>query len=216
MPLRPPPAQISGLSGFPTRRPSVSLRRLYRIYWHRDRVTGAVNSPWRFSAVPPGLGRFDLPSPEGTCYWSTRRYGAWVEVWRGATTVDLVDARARRLWIAQAPPLRLANLLSEAAYRYGVTAAISTEPDYDLPQQWAVALRRAGFAGLVGSCSHDPASVALNVAVFGREGTPRRQRGWTTTSGRIEHDAVLLTELAALGVRVAPAPFDVPTSSPQL
>ena len=60
MPLQPPPAQ---LSGFPTRRPSVSLRRLYRIYWHRDRVTGAVNSPWRFSAVPPGLGRFDLPSP---------------------------------------------------------------------------------------------------------------------------------------------------------
>ena len=192
----------------------MSLRRLYRIYWHRDRVTGAVNSPWRFSAVPPGLGRFDLPSPDGTCYWSSRRYGAWVEVWRGATTIDVADLRARRLWAAQAPPLRLANLLSRTSYPYGVTAAISTQPDYALPQQWAGALRRAGFAGLVGSCSHDPASVALNVAVFGREGTPRRQRGWATTSGRIEHDAVLLTELASLGIRVAPVPFDVPTSPP--
>ena len=213
MPLQPPPAE---LSAFPTRRPSESLRRLYRIYWHRDRVTGAVNSPWRFSAVPPGLGRFDLPSPDGTCCWSTRRYGAWVEVFRGATTVDLVDARARRLWTAQAPPLRLANLLSQASYRYGVTAAISTAPDYALPQQWAGALHRAGFAGLVGSCLHDPASVALNVAVFGHEGTPTRQRGWTTRSGRIEQDTLLLTELAPLGIRVAPAPYDVPTGPPPL
>jgi hypothetical protein len=137
-----------------------------------------------------------------------------VEVWRGVTTVDLVDARARRLWTAQAPPLRLADLLSQRSYRYGITAAISTQPDYALPQRWAKALRGAGFEGLVGSCSHDPASVALNVAVFGREGAPGSQPGWTTASGRIEHDTALLAELASFGVHLAPVPQDVPTIAP--
>jgi hypothetical protein len=212
MPLAPPPA---ALGGFPSRRPGASLRRLFRSCWHRDRVTGAVNSsPWRFGAIPPGAGRFDLPTPDGTCYWSDRRYGAWLEVWRGASTIDLVDARARRLWTAQAPPLRLADLLSPRSYHYGITADISTQPEHALPQQWAAALHGVGFAGLVGSCSHDPASAALNVAVFGQEGTPAAQPDWATTSGRIEHDTALLAELASFGVHLAPVPYDVPTIAP--
>ena len=113
-----------------------------------------------------------------------------------------------------APPLRLADLLSPRSYRYGITAAISTQPEHGLPQQWAVALRGIGFAGLVGSCSHDPASAALNVAVFGQEGASAAQLGWATTSGRIEHDTALLAELASFGVHLAPVPYDVPTIAP--
>jgi hypothetical protein len=210
MPLSPPP---TNLSGFPSRRPAASLRTLYRIFWSRDQVTGAVNSPWRFSTIPDGRNRFDVPSPNGTCYWSDRRYGAWVEVFRGATLVNGSDARARRLWTGHAPALHLADLLSPKAYPFGITAAISTQPDYELPQQWAETLRKHGFAGLAGSCSHDPSSGALNVAVFGKAGTPRSQPHWQTRSNRIEEDLYLLNELVDFDVHIAPVPFEVPTIS---
>ena len=180
MPLAPPPA---ALGGFPSRRPGASLRRLFRIYRHRDRMTGAVNgSPWRFGAVPPGRGRFDLPAPDGTCYWSDRRYGAWVEVWRGATTIDLVDARARRLWTAQAPPLRLANLLSPRSYRYGITAAISTQPDYACPSSGPRAARRRVCRPRRQLLARPRLGGAQRRRIRSR-GHAAAQRGWTTTSG---------------------------------
>ena len=91
-----------------------------------------ARSPWRFSAIPPGHRRFDLSRPHGTCYWSSRRYGAWVEVWRGVTMVDLDDALKRRLWVGHAPAMHLANLLSPRAYGYGITAALSTQPAWGL------------------------------------------------------------------------------------
>lgn len=106
MPLQPPPET---LDGFPLRRSSTAVRTLYRIFWERDRSTGQRASPWRFAAAPPGAGRFDLPSPRGTCYWSDRRYGAWLEVFRGARLVDVADARRRRLATGRAPALRLAD-----------------------------------------------------------------------------------------------------------
>ncbi|MGV8846504.1 MAG: RES family NAD+ phosphorylase [Propionicimonas sp.] len=208
MPLRPPPAS---LKGFPTRRAAASLRTLYRISGHHVRGAGTSNSPWRFSSIPDGRNRFDVPAPHGTCYWSDRRYGAWVEVFRGAMCVDLSAQPPRRIWTGSTPVLRLADLLARKAASFGVTAAISTQPDYALPQLWAEALHRQGFAGLVGTCSHDPSSTALNVAVFGRAGTPRSQPGWTTRAARLEDDQTLLSELAAFGVHLVPAPFDVPT-----
>ena len=214
MPRTPPPAD---LAGSPSRRNTPSVRTLYRIFWNRDQVTGAQNSPWRFSTMTSGStgrNRFDVPEPNGTCYWSSRRYGAWVETFQGCTRVDLSDARHRRIWTGHAPVLRLANLLAPKAYPFGITAAISTQPEYALPQQWAEALRRHGFDGLVGSCSHDPSSDALNVAVFGKAGTPRSQPGWTTTSNRLEEDMTLLTELAKLGVHLARVPYDVQTTTP--
>jgi hypothetical protein len=194
MPLTAPPAD---LAGFPPRRSTSSVRVLYRIFWHRDRGTGAPNSPWRFSTTPPGHNRYDVPAPNGTCYWTNRRYGAWVEVFRGAKLVDASDVRRRRIWTGNAPVLRLANLRAPKAYSYGVTAAISTQPDYTLPQQWAEALRRHGFDALVGSCSHDPSSTALNVAVFGKAGTPRTQPRWTTSRNRIEQDTELTFRTSA-------------------
>jgi hypothetical protein len=210
MPLAPPPED---LSAFPRRRSSASVRTLYRITWHRDRATGAVSGPWHFSH--DGRGRFDLPEPHGTCYWSNRRSGAFLEVFRGTSTVAATDLLARRLVIAQAPVLRLAHLLSPRALPYGVTAALSTQPDYALPQRWAMALHDAGFEGLVGSCSHDPTSRALNVAVFGAAGT-RAPGGWTTRTAPVQSDPVLLAELAPYGVRIVPVPHTVRTVPPAL
>jgi hypothetical protein len=64
---------------------------------------------------------------------------------------------------------------------------------------------------VVGSCSHDPSSTAPNVAVFGHEGQPATQAGWRVDRSRLETDETLLSELGAFGVRVAAAPYDVPT-----
>ena len=215
MPLRPPPPPTE-LTGFPRRRSSARVRTLYRIFWHRDR-TGALNSPWRFSSLPSASeGRFDLPAPNGTCYWSSDRYGAFVEVFRGARTVEQSDLAHRRLATGSAPALVLAHLLAPRALPFGVTAAISTQPDYGLPQQWAASLHAAGFHGLVGTCSHDPSSAALNIAVFGPAGAPGAVSGWTTSAGPVLSDDALLRELAAFGVRIVPVPHTVPITTPVL
>lgn len=204
MPLTPP----GDLAGFPSRSLGTrGLETVYRVYAAR-RPDGTVTRPWWFSS---GDGRFDLARPQGTCYWSDRKYGAWVEVFRGARTIDPVDARRRRLASARPPRLRMANLIGKAAYAFGITTEISSSPSYDLPQQWAAALRAKGFAGLLGSCRHDPSARARNVAVFGKAGSPSRQPGWHVASSALEDDLTLLTELARLGVHVAPIPYDVPT-----
>ena len=209
--LQVPPAS---LVGFPERPPAQQPAELYRIFFHRSARSGALNSPWRYSSRPADDNRFDLPAPAGTCYWSDRRYGAWVEVFRGVTLLDPVDATRRRLFTAAPPAMRLADLTAPAAHAFGVTAEISTAPSYALPQQWADALHQHGVQGLIGTCRHDPTSAARTVAVFGRAGTAVRRAGWTTTRGRIERDATLLSELATLGVHLASVPHTVTTIPP--
>ena len=173
--LREPAADLSRFPARP-RRP----RTLFRISFHRGR-DGKPSSPWRFSARPGDDNRFDLTAPKGTCYWSDRPYGAFVEVFRGLTLLDPIDLTRRRLFVASAPALRLADLTSTRSYAFGVTAEISTSADYTLPQRWAAALELTGVDGLWGTCRHDPSSRAHNVAVFGAAGTQTRRAGWSVT-----------------------------------
>ena len=197
------------LSGFPWWQQLPS--QLFRIAFHRDRA-GELNSPWRFSSVPPGASRFDLPLPQGTCYWSDRRYGAFVEVFRRSPLVDRTDVTRRRLFTAVPPSsLRLADTTARAAYAHGLTGELSTVAPYTLPQAWARALSAARFAGMVGFCRHDPSLSARNVALFGPSGTVARRTGWRTQRRPLEADPVLAVELAALGVRIAPVPYRVTT-----
>jgi hypothetical protein len=211
MPLQPP----GDLAGFPARRSSARLRGVYRIGWHRDRAGVVSTSPWRFSSLPgPARGRFDLPAPRGTCYWSSHRYGAWLEVFRNATVIDSADAARRTLWTGHGPPTRLADLLSTRAYRYGVTAAISTQPDYTIPRLHAAGLAGQGFQGVVGTCSHDTTSTALNIALFGPAGRQAAHPGWTVSLSPVANDLPLLRELAKYGVHLAPPPYSVPTTPP--
>lgn len=206
--LAAPPAQ---LRAFPAVSPGRQPAQLFRITFDRDRDTGELAPPWRFASAPPGRNRFDVPEPLGSCYWSDRRYGAVLEVFRRTLVVDRVDATRRRLFVAAPPPLHLADTLARAAVRFGVTAELSTLSDYRLPQAWAAALLHAGFHGLVAFCRHDPSARARTVAVFGPHGTPARQLGWRTVRTRIETDVPLAAELAELGITLAPVPFSVPT-----
>ena len=98
--LTAPPADVSS---FPTLGARGLPGMLFRIFFLRDRTTGALNSAWRFGSVPPGEARFDLRTPDGTCYWSDRRYGSWVEVWRGTRVVDRADVTRRALFSATPP-----------------------------------------------------------------------------------------------------------------
>ena len=122
------PRPPDDLSGFPVWHPLPP--QLFRIAFHRDRA-GELNSPWRFSSVPPGRSRFDLPVPQGTCYWSDRRYGAFVEVFRSIPLIDRTDLTRRRLFTAPPPAsLRLADTTARAAYAHGVTGELSTVVPY--------------------------------------------------------------------------------------
>lgn len=164
--------------------------------------------------MPPGRSRFDIDQPRGTCYWSDRRYGCWVEVWRGTRVVDRADVTRRDLFTAPPPALRLANTLARAARRFGVTGELSTLIPYDVPQAWARAVHAAGFAGLVGLCRHDLSLAARSVAVFGPARIVARRTGWTTRRSAILADAQLAAQLAELGVQVAAVPYAVPVVAP--
>ncbi len=209
--LTAPPGDLSGYPALPARETPQTLFRIARL---RDRVTGALNSPWRFSSVPPGASRFDLTAPEGTCYWSDRRYGSWVEVWRGTGVVDRSDVTRRALFTATPPKLLLADTLAVAAHSFGGTGELSTLIPYDLPQAWAQALRGNGFSGLVGLCRHDPSLTARNVAVFGPGGVVARRKGWITHRSDLLSDPQLVAELAALNVQVAAVPHTVAITVP--
>jgi len=139
-----------------------------------------------------------------------------LETFRGVKVVASVDAAAKRLWVAEAPSERLANLLAPQAASVGVTAAISTQPDYERPQRWAAALRNLGFYGLVGTCSHDPTSNALNVAVFGPAGIAPNRPGWVCTATSLEADVRLHKELAKFNILIIDVPHDVAITGPSL
>lgn len=197
------------LSEFPALEATEAPAQLYRIFHLRNRA-GRPNPPWRFSSRPPGASRFDIDHPEGTCYWSDRRYGSWVEVFRGTGVVDRADVTRRALFTASPPTLRLANALALAAHAFDMTAELSTLVPYDRPQAWARAFRKAGFDGLVGVCRHDPSLQARNFAIFGPAGVVARRRGWVTTRSTPLADGVLADELRELKIQVAAVPFTVP------
>jgi hypothetical protein len=158
-PLGPPPPD---LGGFPTV-DLESTRLLYRIH-RRDK------SPWWFSN--DGSGRFDLlQSDQGTCYLAERPVGAFIEVFRRETVIPQSEVDVRSLAELHAPSTtRLANCTVSAARRFGVTAAIHSQPDYDVPRAWAQAFANARLGGVLYRLSHDPSGSELGVALFGDAG----------------------------------------------
>ena len=157
-PLRRPP---SDLSGFPT----YDLTRRELLY----RLHRAEASPWWFSS--DGSGRFDLDPPRGTCYFAASPVGAFIEVFRVETVIPEPALDARALSRVVSPKrARLADCTVSKARRFGITGAIHTQPDYELPRAWAAAFARAGFDGIRYRLSHDPAQREVGVAVFDESG----------------------------------------------
>lgn len=167
--LAPPPAAPARLQDFPHRRmpQGTTLWRMVR--------TG--RNPWWFSS--DGQGRFDLPSPEGTCYAALDEIAALLEVIgpdieAGAVSESLLSRRRLRR-LALPGSRRVADLTDRRARGFGVTAEISTVVPYDLPQQWSVALRCAGAEGVLYHLRHDPSFRRSGVGLFGKAG---ERRSW--------------------------------------
>jgi len=147
-------------------------------------------APWWFGN---GLGgRFDLPGPDGTCYVAETSLITLLETWGGIQLVPSTEIADRAVsTLAVTRDLHVADTTSNAAIRFGMTAEISTTPDYDLTQQWAQALRAAGFDGIRYWARHDLAHTDACFALF----TPRGDQ--TST-------AAAPTDFTVLGTDVLP------------
>lgn len=196
--------------------PASTLRsgvHLYRITRRFD-ADGNPQTPWYFSSVEGRTpGRFDLPAPRGTCYLADLRVGAFVEVFRRTRVIARVDIIARQLVVAtrSGDPLRLANLRSAAAAVHGVTLDTFGGDDYTEPQQRAAEFAERGLDGVRAPSRHDPTTRSNTIALFGRGGAARSQRGWRVRRSAVDTEAALLKDARAYGYAVLDVPHDVPT-----
>ena len=187
-PLARPP-DPAGLATFPKRQLTPATP-LFRIHLH-DR------GPWWFSHSTSG--RFDLPSPRGTCYLAEDPLGAFVEIFRTIPAIPDIEVAARRLSTLHVQhPVILADCAARRARAFGITAAIHSGQDYELTQAWAAALAAAGFGGVRYLVSHDPAQRYVGVALFG----PAGAAAWPVAStAPIEADLILQAR-RRFGIRV--------------
>lgn len=187
------------LAGFPARTLRGD-RLLYRMHRSKD---GA----WWFSSN--GGGRFDpVGTGHGTCYFALRPLGAWIEVFRKQMTLAEAEVRERSLWTGTAgADLRLADLLSRRALKYGVTASLGANEQYDASHAFAAAAVRAGFDGVRHLLRHDPAGRLVGVALFAPAGAPDPQRAsWPAGRDDAIEGKLIGEARRTFGYRVLPPP----------
>lgn len=166
-------------------------------------------SPWWY-AHDDG-GRFNLSSPNGTCYLAENETAAVREVAgeslvrRGVITRDFAAARVVSTLRLPGSP-RLADLTSSAAADAGITREICTCVPYDQPRTWAHAIFASRFDGIRYFARFSTGAADIALAHFG-------------SSGQAEHDAdpspkPLATVATACGIRVLPRPRTVTIIEP--
>lgn len=177
-----PPADPAELARFP--------QRTVDGHWFRAHVDrgGPDRGCWWFSSVDPGddpdaCGRFDLPAPEGTCYFASTEEAAARErvgtQLRGASGHESVLASA--LTTPQGPvtvteaemsPTQVANPSVKPAQRWVNRSLTVGTGIYAVTQAWAAAFRSAGFGGIVHEPRFTGGTRVRSLAVFGRAGRP--------------------------------------------
>ncbi|OZD70493.1 hypothetical protein CH263_06095 [Rhodococcus sp. 06-1059B-a] len=121
-----------------------------------------------------GHGRFDLADENGTCYTAESEQITLLETWGGMRVVPSTELTARAVTRLQVAETRvLADLTSNAAAQFGVTAEIFTTGNYQLTQLWSSAFYSAGFAGIRYWARHDLAHAHACLALFGTAGAHR-------------------------------------------
>ncbi|SDH31579.1 RES domain-containing protein [Microbacterium sp. 77mftsu3.1] len=113
------------------------------------RAHGASYGAWYFSSSL--TGRFDLPSPDGTCYVAEGEDTAVREKVReeAGSIVEPVIADGFVVSKLTAPrSYRCADTGDDAAAQFGVVRALTTMDDYTVPQAWAAAFFAAMFEGV--------------------------------------------------------------------
>ena len=154
----------SSLAGFPTRALD-GRTTLFRAHL-------AARSPWWFGN--DGGGRFDLTSPQGTCYTALDGEAAVRErlgpILGGRSELPesaLADVVVSRLRLPEAR--QAADLQSRLVARFGVTRELETMVPYAVPQAWARSLANAGFGAVAYGPRFTPGD-SCAVALFGAEG----------------------------------------------
>ena len=133
------------------------------------RCHGAGHGPLWFANA--GYGRFDLADAEGTCYTAESEQITLLETWGGMRVIPSTELANRAVSRMQVTTDRiLADLTSNTAAQFGVTAEIFTTGNYQLTQMWASALRAAGFAGIRYWARHDLAHTHACFALFDAAG----------------------------------------------
>lgn len=155
--------------------PAVSPRTRWWFRAHTDRPAAADRGCWFYASLPPAHGsggRFDLPAPDGTCYWATTELAAARErVGRPGDLVAHDEVAGVVVTRTRLRPGRLADALHADAARHGATAELSASPDYALTQRWAEAFATRGFGGV----RYHPrfsSDLATAIALFGPAGSP--------------------------------------------
>ncbi len=205
MPLLSPPAPAT-LRALPAK--SLGGTTLHRVF-RRKRATC-----WWFASLPPDSkpsdhGRFDLPVPNGSCYLATSVVAAVLEAFQdfGRGLLPDVELRERLLATVQVPvgTPRAAYLTSARARGHGVTAALWAGEDRLVSQEWAMALRRAGWQLLYHGIQHDPTGRLRAVTIFDRAGERPPYDdvdGWRYTERSLHDDDHLRSALSRYGIAV--------------
>lgn len=165
-----PPAQ---LAGFPTHTYSAGTAFV------RSHSSGL--GPWWFASN--GAGRFDLAGTYGTCYVAEDEVITLLEKFGGMKSVPNYSIEEVSISsVSSASDLVVADLTSNKAAAYGVTAEIFDTSDYPLTQRWAASLLAAGFAGVRYWARHDLAHDHRAVAIFDAAGVPADPSGRSVRS----------------------------------
>lgn len=174
--------------------PAQDLDRDFPHTWPRRRTwyrahglrAGTDHGCWYYASLPAGPqtaegGRFDLPSPRGTCYLaSTALAAARERLARPGRIVDHEEVDGAVVTEVRLAPGRVANLLHRDAALHGVTRELSTSVPYSLSQRWAHAFHLAGFTGIVYPPRFSSDAVQA-LAHFGAAGAPDPNPGINTT-----------------------------------
>jgi hypothetical protein len=169
-------------------------------------------------ADPDNSGRFDLASPEGTCYFASTAEAAARE--RVGTQLRKTAGResvlASVLATAGCPVVvsevvvgrvKAANLPVRMAGRWVNRSLWVGTGIYRISQGWAALWRAAGFEGLLYEPRFTGGARVRALALFGTSGRPKPARP-------AEGSTPLGEVLTAHGVRVVRPPGSVPVLSP--
>lgn len=178
------------------------------------RCHGAEHGPLWFANA--GYGRFDLADTQGTCYTAESEQITLLETWGGMRVIPSTELAARAVSRMQITTDRvLADLTSNTAAQFGVTAEIFTTGNYQLTQMWASALRAAGFDGIRYWARHDLAHTHACLALFGDAGARPTDETVPATYSVIGTDTLtergdLIQELQQdTGITVLPIPHSL-------
>jgi hypothetical protein len=132
-----------------------------------------------------------------------------LETWGGLQVVpDYLAAERDTSRLRLANGATVADLTSNLAVQYGVTAEIFTTTDYGLTQLWASALNEAGFSGIRYWARHDLAHTAGCLALFGPADPSKRLAGFELdNTDHLPDRTALLDQLEReAGITVLPVP----------